>query len=384
MPERPGPLAGIRVFDLTLWMVGPWAGVQLGALGADVVHVERPGTPPEALGHVPPTVDGTSIGYLAWNMNKRGLGLDLKNPAHLATALEVAAGCDVFLVNMRPGVVDRLGLGYEVVAERNPGIVYCDVNGWGHEGPMAQSPGSDGVIQGYCGFWSLNGSDGEFYRHYTQMDSTTGNLAVLGILAALRHRRVTGQGQRIRISMLKAVMALQTVPLSLVLAGERLRPRGAASQLTAPDEVFTCADGLHIGISATSDEQWRALCAVVDRPDLLTSSHYATNAARLANADELTTTLRAAIGANTRPYWLWRLKKAKVPYGYPLTFEELRAHEQVRRLGQLPTVPTEHWGPLVTGGSPWRFSQHDTAWTQPPLAGEHSDEILAEFVTVPR
>src|SRR5262249_3019545 len=154
------------------------------------------GTPPERLGQVPPTIDGTSIGYLAWNMNKRGLGLNLKEPADVATALEVAARCDVFLVNMRPGVVDRLGLGYETVAARNPGIVYCDVNGWGHDGPMAQSPGSDGVIQGYSGFWSLNGADGEFYRHYTQLDSSTGNLAVLGVLAALRHRKVTGQGQR--------------------------------------------------------------------------------------------------------------------------------------------------------------------------------------------
>jgi crotonobetainyl-CoA:carnitine CoA-transferase CaiB-like acyl-CoA transferase len=376
--DRPGPLTGIRVFDLTLWMVGPWAGTQLGALGADVIHIERPGTPPERLGQVPPTVDGTSIGYLAWNMNKRGLGLDLKNPDHVATALTVAATCDVFLANMRPGVVDRLGLGYEAVAARNPSVVYCDVNGWGHDGPMAQAPGSDGVIQGYCGFWSLNGADGEYYRHYTQLDSSTGNLAVLAVLAALRHRKVTGQGQRIRVSMLKAAMALQTVPLSLTLAGERLRPRGAASQLTAPDDVFTCADGLHIGVSATSEPQWLALCEAIERPDLAGAPEYATNADRMAHAAELTTVLRETIGARTRPYWLWRLRHTHVPYGYPLTFEDLRVHEQVRRLGHLPTVPTRNWGPLVTGGSPWRFSRHDTRWTQPPLAGEHTDEILAE------
>jgi crotonobetainyl-CoA:carnitine CoA-transferase CaiB-like acyl-CoA transferase len=379
MPERSGPLAGIRVFDLTLWMVGPWAGMQLGALGADVLHVERPGTPPEALGHVPPTVNGTSIGYLAWNMNKRGLGLNLKDPAHVARAMDVAATCDVFLVNMRPDVAERLGLGYAAVAERNPGIVYCDVNGWGNEGPMAQSPGSDGVIQGYSGFWSLNGASGEFYRHYTQMDSSTGNLAVLGILAALRHRKQTGNGQLIRISMLKAVMSLQAVPLALTLAGERLRPRGAASQITAPDDVFGCADGLHIGISATDDAQWRALCEVIDQPELAEAPDFATNADRLAHADDLTALLRATIGANTRPYWLWRLKAARVPYGYPLTFDELRSHQQVREIGQLPTVPTEHWGPLVTGGSPWRFSGHDTSWTAPPLAGEHDAEILGEL-----
>jgi crotonobetainyl-CoA:carnitine CoA-transferase CaiB-like acyl-CoA transferase len=379
MGDRPGPLAGIRVFDLTLWMVGPWAGMQLGALGADVLHVERPGTPPEKLGQVPPTIDGTSIGYLAWNMNKRGLGLDLKDPAHAATALEVAATCDVFLSNMRPGVVDRLGLGYEAVAARNPAVVYCDVNGWGHDGPMAKSPGSDGVIQGYCGFWSLNGTEGEFYRHYTQMDSSTGNLAVLGVLAALRHRRTTGAGQRIRISMLKAAMAVQGVPLALTLAGERLAPRGGASQLTAPDDVFRCADGLHLGISVTDDAQWRALCAAIGEPALADEPGYASNADRLARASELTTRLRAAVGVRTRPYWLWKLKDARVPYGYPLTFEDLRSHEQVRLLGQLPTVDTAHWGPVTTGGSPWTFSRHDTRWTSPPLAGEHSAEILDEL-----
>lgn len=378
VPDRTGPLAGVRVFDLTLWMVGPWAGMRLGALGADVLHIERPGTEPAQLGHVPPTVNGTSIGYLAWNMNKRGLGLDLKNPADVEAAVDVAATCDIFLVNMRPEVVGRLGLGHDVIAARNPGIIYCDVTGWGHHGPMAQSPGSDGVIQGYCGFWSLNGADGEFYRHYTQMDASTGELTVLGALAALRHRRRTGEGQRIRVSMLKASMYLQSVPLGLTLNGVQLGPRGAASQVTAPDDVFSCVDNLHLGISVTSQAQWSALCAAIDRPDLAADPDYATNAARLANSEPLTSLLRDIIGARSRPYWLWRLKGSKVPYGYPLTFEDLRSHDQVRRLGLLPSVPTPTWGPLITGGSPWTFSRHDTSWTAPPLAGEHSAEILAE------
>jgi crotonobetainyl-CoA:carnitine CoA-transferase CaiB-like acyl-CoA transferase len=376
---RPGPLSGIRVFDLTLWMVGPWAGMRLGSLGADVIHIERPGTPPEQLGHVPPTVNGTSVGYLAWNMNKRGLGLDLKNPEHIAQALDVAATCDIFLVNMRPEVVARLGLGYDVVAERNPGIVYCDVTGWGHDGPMAQEPGSDGVIQGYTGFWSLNGTDGEYYRHYTQMDASTGELTVVAALAALRHRRQTGQGQRIRVSMLKAAMYLQGMPLGLSLAGEQLRPRGAASQFTAPDDIYTCVDQLQLGISVTTEEQWTRFCDVLGTPELAAEPRYATNAARLANSAALSQQLHAVIGARTRPYWLWRLRGRGVPYGYPLTFEDLRAHDQVRRLGLLPTVPTDTWGPLTTGGSPWVFSHFETAWTAPPLAGEHSAQILGEL-----
>jgi len=373
---RPGPLAGVRVFDLTLWMVGPWAGQQLGALGADVLHVERPGTPPGRLGNVPPDVAGTSAGYLAWNMNKRGLGLNLKDPAHVQAGLDIAAQCDVFLVNMRPGVADRLGLGYEAVRARHPGVVYCDINGWGHEGPMAASPGSDGVIQGYCGFWSLNGQDGEFYRHYTQLDASTGNLVVLGVLAALHHQRRTGEGQCIRISMLKAAMTVQAVPLALTLAGEKLRPRGGQSQLTAPDDIYTTADGLHLGISVTDDAQWRGLCRALDRPGL--QAEFGTNAERLASP-ALGEQVRAAIAANTRPYWLWRLRAERVPHAYPLTFDELKHHAGVHALGLLPTVPTPSWGPLTTGGSPWRFGRHATSWTAPPLAGEHTAEIGAEF-----
>src|SRR4051812_30759921 len=126
-----GPLEGIRVFDLTAWMVGPWAGMQLGALGADVIHIEQPDVDWKTLGAgVPPTINGTSVGYIAWNMNKRGLFLDLKDPADQQTAFDLLKTCDVFLMNMRPGVEKRLGLGYEAVAEINPGIVYCTITGW--------------------------------------------------------------------------------------------------------------------------------------------------------------------------------------------------------------------------------------------------------------
>lgn len=175
-------------------------------------------------------------------------------------------------------------------------------------------------------------------------------------------------------------MALQAVPLGLTLAGEQLAPRGAASQLTAPDDVFTCADGLLLGVSVTDDAQWRALA--VEIPDL-DRPEWGTNPGRLAGAAALTEVLRAAIGAQSRPYWLWRLRAAGIPVGYPLTFDELRTHEQVRRLGQLPTVDTRHWGPVTTGGSPWRFSGHDTRWTAPPLAGEHTAQILDELGVTP-
>ena len=169
------------------------------------------------------------------------------------------------------------------------------------------------------------------------------------------------------------------MPLGLSLAGEQLRPRGAASQFTAPDDIYPCADQLQLGISVTTEEQWTRFCDVLGAPELAADPRYATNAARLANSAALSQQLHAVIGARTRPYWLWRLRGRGVPYGYPLTFEDLRTHDQVRRLGLLPTVPTDTWGPLTTGGSPWVFSHFETAWTAPPLAGEHSAQILGEL-----
>jgi formyl-CoA transferase len=348
-------------------------------MGADVIHIEKPDTPPEALSTVPPKINGTSIGYIAWNMNKRGLGLDLKKPEDVALAREIVAQCDVFMVNMRPSTVDRLGLDHETVSKLNPGIVYCEVTGWGHTGPLSPAPGSDGVLQGYSGFWSLNGTDGEFYRHYTQMDSSTGNLAIAGVLAALVARKRTGKGQRIRVSMLQAAMSLQAVPLALTLAGQSLAAQGAASQTTAPDDVFRCVDGLDLGVSVTSPAQWTALCEALDNPALAEKPEYADNRARLENRGALTSLIGEAIAAKSRPYWIWRLRAAGVPFGYPMTFDELKSHRNVRDNGLMPTVPTKHWGEVTHGGSPWQFSRHATRWTSPPLAGEHTEEIVAEL-----
>ena len=156
-----GPLDGVRVFDMTLWMVGPWASTQLGALGADVIHIEQPGVDPRTLGAgVPPSIDGTSIGYITWNMNKRGLFLDLKSQADRETAYRLLQTCDVFLVNMRPGAADRLGMGYEQVRAANPKVVYTAITGWGETGPMRDSPGADVQCQYFTGFWSTNGAPG--------------------------------------------------------------------------------------------------------------------------------------------------------------------------------------------------------------------------------
>ena len=154
-----GPLAGVRVFDLTQWMVGPWCSVQLGALGAEVIHIEQPDVDWSTLGAgVPPLINGTSVGYIAWNMNKRGLSLAMKSPEDRAVAYELLKTSDVFLINMRPDVAERLGVGYDVVSGINPNIIYCAITGWGESGPMRDSPGADTPAQYVTGFSTGTGT----------------------------------------------------------------------------------------------------------------------------------------------------------------------------------------------------------------------------------
>lgn len=380
----PGPLAGIRVFDLTMWMVGPWASMQLGAMGADVIHIEQPGVDWSTLGAgVPPTINGTSIGYITWNMNKRGLFLDLKSPEDRATALELLKTCDVFLINMRTGVAGRLGLDYETVAQINPGIVYCSVTGWGESGPMAERPGADVQMQYFSGFWSTNGAPGgerEVYRHFTQIDATTGNYAAQAILMALLARKRTGRGQRIEIAMLRAAAALQTARIAEYLAtGEVAQPLGSAAFATAPDQAFLCEDQQYIGVSVTSEPEWHAFCAALERPELVDDPRFATNIERVSRRDELAALLTPLFAAKPQYYWMMRLNRAGVPCGYPLRIEQLKHHRQVTENDYLVDVETSAWGQVMTGGPPWRFSRTPARWSGTPAPGEHTGDILDEL-----
>lgn len=379
----PGPLEGIRVFDLTIYMVGPWAAVQLGAMGADVIHIEQPNVDPSSLGAgVPPRINGTSIGYITWNMNKRGLFLDLKSPEDRATAYEVLKTCDVFMINMRTGTADRLGLGYEAVAEINPQIVYCSITGFGETGPMARRPGADGQMQYFSGFWSTNGTragEREIYRHFTQMDGSTGNYAAQAILMALLARRRTGRGQRIEVSMLRATTALQTARIGEYLAtGEVARPLGSASFATAPDEAFLCEDSRYLGISVTNECDWQALCQRIGREELITDARFATNVDRVRNRDGLTAALEPIFRAKPQYHWMQQLTRAGVPCGYPMRFEELRYHPQVTENGYIIDTDTSAWGHVYTGGPPWHFSRTPAQWRGTPLPGEHTGDILDE------
>jgi formyl-CoA transferase len=379
-----GPLEGVRIFDLTVWMVGPWASMMLGSLGADVIHVEQPGIPLSERGAgVPPTLNGTSVGYVTWNMNKRSVYLDLKTEHDRAVAYELIRQCDVFLVNMRPGVAERLGMGYETLRRIRPELVYCALNGWGSSGPMVHEPGADGQMQGFSGFWSVNGPDdgpGEFYRHFTQLDANTGNFAAAAICFGVWASRRRGAGMYIEVPMLAAAAALQTLPLTRHLAtGRPVRPLGSASALSAPNQVFRCADGKYLGVAVRHDRDWEALVRVLGEPALLTDPRFRTNPLRVTHRRELAALLAPRFAAYPLLYWLRELGRAGIPCGYPLGFEHLRDHAQVEANGYLVRVETPAWGTVWTGGPPWHFSETPARWFRTPEPGEQTEAILAEF-----
>ena len=227
-------LESIRVFDLTIAAVGPWATKLLGALGADVIKVEAPGG--DRLSHaVPPMIKGNSVLYISANHNKRMIELDLKQEADRAIALKIIEKSDVFVQNMRPGAVERLGLGYDVVAKVNPRMIYVAASAYGRVGPMAGEAGIDPTVQSFCGWCGITGPEhgrGEMFRHLAHLDITTATTITQAILQALIARERTGRGQLIEIEMLTAAMALQTTRLGEYFAtGEQPPPLGVRHPL---------------------------------------------------------------------------------------------------------------------------------------------------------
>ena len=379
-----GILDGIRVFDLTLAVVGPWAGKLLAQMGADVIKVGDPAG--ELVNFVPPFMAGDqSSVFLDTNLNKRLVALDLKDPTDLEAAWALLDTCDVFVENMRPGAADKLGFSYEAVSARNPRIVYVSACAYGRVGPMATQAGVDPLVQAFSGFASLNGQEGEpgeMNRYLVNIDITTGSMVVEAVLQALVARERTGKGQKIELEMLAAALALQGTRLVESLAtGEAARPLGSASASTAPHQAFRCSDEVWLGVGVENERQWAALCSVLgpDGDSLVTDPRFATNPDRLAHRVELADLLAGLFARRSSRGWELLLVRAGVPCGGTHRFDEFRHHAQAAANGWFHELDTP-WGQLCVEGPPWQFS---ATLTEPVrLAGAngtHNKEVLGEL-----
>ncbi len=377
-----GALEGITVLDLSQGAAGPTCAMLLADLGAEVIKVEPPGGEwGRALG--PPFVQGTAAAFLGMNRNKRTLVVDLKQPGGSEVVRRLAERCDVALESFRPGVADRLGIGYQNLREANDLIVYAAISAFGQDGPWRDRPGVDGVAQAVGGIMSVTGTENgpPVKVGVPAADMAAGLFSVQTILAALFARERTGCGQRVDISLLDSLMAYQVVPLSMYLAsGVPPRRSGSAAPYACPNESYPTADG-HVMVAAYAPKRWRSLCTIVDRPDLLTDPRFDTNENRVTNRAELSRILEPIFTSRTTAEWVEVLREADIICGPILTYPQLVAEQHVAESGELVTMTHPEFGDLDAPRFPGRFSGTPCEPSGPvPLRpGEHTEEILADF-----
>ncbi len=376
------PLQGIRVLDFTRVLAGPYASMLLADMGADVVKVEHPERPDDTRRFAPPFADGVSSYFLSINRGKRAITLDLKRDEDKRTALALAARADVVLENFRPGVMARIGLGYEALAETNPGLIYCAVSGFGQNaGPR---PGYDVVVQGLSGIAHLTGApDTPPFKMGTSIADLVGGLnAVQAVLAALVRRERTGEGAFIDVSMLEGQLALLTYQASSWLnAGVEPRRIGNDHPSIHPYSAYLARDG-YFNIGVGNDALWKLFCELLtsmgfaEGAALAADPRFASNPDRVQRRAELNQILDPVFEARTIAEWLEALGKAGVPAGRIATVPEA--------LAEADLVTHDHpegGAPVRTVPLPYRMSEAPRAASRrAPRLGEHTDEVLADWL----
>ena len=371
-----GPLEGLLVADFSRVLAGPYATMLLADLGAEVVKVEGPPTGDETRSWSPPERDGISTYYLGINRGKRSIVLDLREHDDVALARELAGRADVLIENFRPGGMAKFGLDFASVQERNPGIVYASISGFG-SGDGAHVPGYDLLVQAMSGLMSLTGSpDGPGYRAgISVFDVMAGNHAVIGILAALRHRDATGAGQHVEVNLLSSALTGLVNHSSTWVAGGQVPYRmGNAHPSVFPYEPFPTADHDLIVIAA-NDRQFQRLCGALGVPELADDERFLHNRDRTANRDELRPLLEERLAARGAEEWFEVLLEAGVPSGPINTIDD--GFAAAARFGLDPVVEVgEGDRALPTTRHPIRFSGTPVDYAlPPPELDEHGAEL---------
>ncbi|MBF0334903.1 MAG: CoA transferase [Alphaproteobacteria bacterium] len=384
-----GALDGLRVLDLSRILAGPSCTQILGDLGADVIKIERPGAGDDTRKWGPPYLadSGESAYYLSANRNKRSVTIDIARPEGQTLLRRLLAGCDVLIENFKVGDLARHGLGYEHLAPDFPRLVYCSITGFGQTGPYAQRAGYDFLAQGMGGMMSLTGepSGDPVKVGIGNADLLTGMYAAVSILAALRHRDRTGQGQRIDLALLDAQLAWMTAEAeNFLISGQAPKRRGNAHPNIVPYEVFPAADGWLI-LAVGNDAQFRRFCQFAECPELAEDQRFATNSARVVHREDLIPRLRAILGRQSRHHWLNGLEALGVPAGPVNTVPEAFADPQIQARGmriEMPHPLAAEPVPLVA--SPIKMSDTPPEYRRaPPVLGQHTDEVLDEFGLAP-
>ncbi len=381
-PSR-GPLSGLRVLELAQIMAGPTCGMMLADMGADVIKVEKLPGGDDSRGYREPLINGVSAPFLVLNRNKRGIALNLKDPAAKEVLRRMVASSDVLTENYRKGTLEKLGLGYESLKAINPKLIYCAVSGYGRTGPMADAAGFDLIAQGFSGLMSFTG-------HPNTPPAKTGNsiadinagiLAAVGILAALFERGRTGLGQLVETSLMEAAIQQTYWQAAVFFAtGESAKPLGSAHTLTAPYQAFACTDGF-INIGGANQANWERIADVLGHPEWKTDPAFATNSNRMANREALVNAIEAVTAHQSVAFWQAKFDAAGVPAGPVHSVEQALSHEQTLARHMVVTSQHSKAGHVRGVGHPVKFSSHPSSDQScpAPMLSEHAFEILSEF-----
>ncbi|HTZ36925.1 MAG TPA: CaiB/BaiF CoA-transferase family protein [Stellaceae bacterium] len=376
----PGPLAGVKVIDLTRVLAGPFATQSLGDLGAEVLKIEPPGGGDETR-HFPPFLGGESHYFLGINRNKKSLVVDLQHEAGKEILRRLVAKADILVENYRPGVMERLGLGYEALARLNPRLIYCAISGFGLTGPLRDKPSFDIVTQALSGALSVNG---ERNRMPVKLgiplgDMVGGVFGPMAVLAALHERHRTGRGRLIDISLHDGLVGMLGYFAQLAfIAGADPQPMGSSHPNIVPYGSFPASDGSII-IAVLSERFWGRLCEALERPDLAADPRFASPTGRRDHRDELDEAIASVTRTRSVAEWEKRLEAADVPHAPVLGVGAALASPQAVARGMVASAEHASLGPIRVVGRPIKFpGAEQPPLTAPPTLGQHTAAVLRD------
>lgn len=380
------PLAGVRVLDLTQVVAGPFCTMMLADLGADVVKLERPGTGDEmrSIGRRAEG-DRRELFFVPINRSKRSIALDLKDAKDQAVAHELARRADVVVENFAPGTADRLGMGWTDLSRLNPGLLYCSLSGFGQSGPYRDRLAVDPIIQAVSGVMSVTGfADGEPVQVGAPIgDAVAGMFAAYAIVGHLHAVRRGGRGRYIDVSMQAAMLAVLGPRLGEAL-NEGVAPNrvGNENPIRVPANTYRTGDGGHLTISASNDGHWRGLCRALGREEWLADERLASMPGRIAHRAEMNERLATRFAERPSHEWIPRLEAERVPFAVVNDYVEALADSQVVHRRLVRTLDHPRRGAVRVVGPPWLVSgsKSETPMRPPPLVGEHTAEVLADWL----
>ena len=377
------PLEDVKVLDLSHALAGPYCSTMLADYGAQVIKIEPPGSGDIARGWGTPMPGGETAYFVSVHRNKQGMALDLKHPQGKETFLRMVERCDVVLENFRVGVISRLGIGYETARERNPGLIYCSISGFGQDGPYRDRTALDLILQAESGMISVTGEagGGGARAGVSIADMGASMNAAFGIMLALRVKERTGRGQAIDVSMMEGQLALLgTMFGDYFASGEIPRPMGTAYKSLLPYQTFRTSTG-DLALAVGSEKLWKTFCPLIGCPELLDDPRYRNNGDRMLNRKSLISKLQQVFLTRTYEEWEELLVEKGIPVGAINNLAEVAEHPQVKARGSIVEIEHPRAGKLRAPGVPVRLSATPGSVRTPaPMLGQHTDEVLRDLL----